>query len=242
MFLDLTKMTQKNTAGHTAVSWHSAIAKKFDATYRVNRSFQERRTLWTDLIARHATPGGRALDLGCGSGVFTFQLAAKCREVVAVDGSGEMLDLCREKGRVENVGNVSFIQSDIAEIEKNVSGGFDLIICSSVIEYLDDVNSALGAMHRLLKPGGILMISCPNRQSLFRKVEPWLHKTIGRPRYYRFVKNVLTCDDMTGRVRRLGFNVLETHFFGHTKILSPLMRGLGVRQYSDNLFALVVRK
>ena len=234
-------MTGRETAGHTAISWHSLIARKFDGTYKTNVSFQERVKLWTELINRAAHAQTRALDLGCGSGIFTFDLARRCKEVTAVDGSAEMLGLCREKGRVQGATNVSFVQSDIAQVGQVLTGRFDLIVCSSVIEYLDDLNGALSMMAGLLASDGLLIISCPNRQSLFRRIEPYLHKLTGRPRYYRFVKNVLTVDDLTARLKACSLTVEETHFYGHTKILSPILRRLGLRRYSDNLFAVVAR-
>ena len=235
-------MTAQETAGHTAISWHSAIARKFDGTYKTNISFRERIMLWSWLIDRHARKAGRALDLGCGSGIFTFHLAQTCKEMTAVDGSAAMLDICREKARAEGAANISFVEADIARVGATLSGSFDLIVCSSVIEYLDDLDAALSMMAGLLAPGGVLIVSCPNRQSLFRKVEPILHRLTGRPRYYRFVRNVLGSSDLSARLGGLGLTVEETHFYGHTRLLSPLFRRFGWGHYSDNLFALVARK
>lgn len=235
-------MSGQETAGHTAISWHSVIARKFDGTYKTNVSFQERVALWTELIGRLGKRRKRALDLGCGSGIFTFDLARGCDQVTAVDGSAEMLALAKEKGKAEGISNVAYIQSDISHAAQVLPGSFDLIICSSVIEYLDDLDGCLAVIAGLLESGGTLIVSCPNRQSLFRRIEPYLHKFTGRPRYYRFVKNVLTADDLKARLKRCGIVVEETHFYGHTKILSPLLRRLGLRRYSDNLFAVVGRK
>lgn len=235
-------MTAQETAGHTAISWHSAIARKFDGTYKTNISFRERIMLWSWLIERHAGKKARALDLGCGSGIFTFHLAQTCKDVTAVDGSAAMLDICREKARAEGAANVTFVESDIATVGTAINGPFDLIVCSSVIEYLDDLDGALSTIGGLLASGGALIVSCPNRQSLFRKVEPILHRLTGRPRYYRFVRNVLTAQDLAAQLAARGLRVEETHFYGHTKVLSPLLRRLGLGRYSDNLFTIVARK
>lgn len=235
-------MFKRQTAGHTAVSWHSVIARKFDDSYTRNVNFQERVRVWTALIDKYAKKDGAALDLGCGSGVFTFHLARACGAVTAVDGSPEMIRLCREKSVAESVTNLSFVNCDIAHAAKEIPQKFDLILCSSVMEYLDDVNGTLQTISGLLNPGGILIVSIPNRRSFFRKVEPYLHKYIGRPRYYKFVKNVLTWEDMTARIKAAGLDVIETHFYARTRILSPVFRRIGLRRFSDNLFALVCRK
>lgn len=235
-------MTERNPADHTAVSWHSVIAQDFDDSYRTNRNFRERFQVWSSWIAQYAKPDFNAADLGCGSGVFTLCLSATCRHVTAVDGSTEMIKLCQEKVTQKAITNITFVQSDIVEAGKTFAGQFDLVTCSSVIEYLEHLDDAITAMSTMVKPEGLLIISSPNRRSFFRKIEPYLHKYIGRPRYYRFVRNVLTREDMTARLNKNGFEILEHRFYAQTRALSFMFRKIGLREYSDNMFAFVCRK
>lgn len=235
-------MLQENPANHTAVSWHSVIAADFDASYRTNPNFKERFAVWSRLIALYGGAGKTGLDLGCGSGVFTLCLAKACGHVTAVDGSAEMLSLCQAKLSGQGIENVDFLNEPIEDAAGMLGRTFDVVTCSSVTEYLHDLDGALAAIASLVSPGGVLIISGANRRSLFRRVEPWLHKYIGRPRYYRFVKNVITRQDMTARLRKNGFDIVSHEFYAGTKLITPLLRFLKLREYGDNMYVLVCRK
>jgi 2-polyprenyl-3-methyl-5-hydroxy-6-metoxy-1,4-benzoquinol methylase len=235
-------MIQRMTEGHTAVSWHSVIAQNFDAAYRTNPNFRERLSVWSKWIDTYARPDFSAADLGCGSGVFTLCLSRVCKHVTALDGSGEMISLAKAKLAENNAHNVSFVENDIKGFSQSSAEKFDIVTCSSVVEYLDDLEGTLQAIAAIVKPGGLLLISSPNKRSFFRRVEPYLHRYIGRPRYYKFVKNVLYREDMRSRLEHLGFDIVDFSFYARTRMLSPLFRKIGLREYSDNMYAYVCRK
>lgn len=95
----------------------------------------------------------RVLDLGCGTGGHASVLAERGYDVVGVDRSVEMLDRARQRG-----GGVRYAQSDIRSIQLNES--FDaVLIMFAVLGYLTDnadVQQALCAARRHLRPGGVL--------------------------------------------------------------------------------------
>lgn len=236
------RMTKPDPSQHTAVSWHSVKAQDFDDIYRHNVNFHERFAVWSAWIEKYAKPGFVAADLGSGSGVFTMCLAAKCKHVTAIDASDGMIALAREKTAQKGFSNIDFVLSPIEAAGDRFPQAFDLVTCSSVVEYLDDLDLALSSMAKMVKAGGTLVISSPNRRSVFRRIEPYLHKYIGRPRYYRFVKNVLTREDMRARLERQGFEIIEEAFYARTIALSLLFRKVGLREYADNMFAYVCKK
>lgn len=235
-------MTKPDPSKHNAVSWHSVKARDFDASYGWNINFRERFAVWSAWIEKYAKPEFVAADLGSGSGVFTACLAEKCHRVTAIDASEGMHDLSREKFVQKGITNVDFVLSSIEAAGEKFPAAFDIVTCSSVVEYLENLDQALAAMAKMVKPGGTLIISSPNRRSVFRRIEPYLHKYIGRPRYYRFVKNVLTREDMRARLERQGFEIIEEAFYARTMVLSVLFRKMGLREYADNMFAYVCRK
>jgi SAM-dependent methyltransferase len=69
------------------------------------------------------------------------------------------------------------------------ASGFDLILCEYVVEHLDDPSSAFREMHRVLKPGGRILLLTPNLYSykvLGAAITPhWFHLRMGRIRYGR---------------------------------------------------------
>lgn len=77
-----------------------------------------------DFIA--ATPPGRALDLGCGTGTNVIALVKAGWEAVGVDFSGRAVRMAREKARAEGV-RAQFFKDDVVRLQ-DVAGAFDLIL------------------------------------------------------------------------------------------------------------------
>ncbi|HIJ74487.1 MAG TPA: methyltransferase domain-containing protein [Candidatus Hydrogenedentes bacterium] len=121
------------------------------------------------MVARLAiAPGNRMLDLACGTGTITLELAqrAQAGEVVAIDNSIGMLERAREKARSLQLNNITFIQGDlIDEIRKLPAAHFDIVTCGWAIAYVKP-NVLLGEIRRVLKPGGIVGIIENRRDTL----------------------------------------------------------------------------
>jgi len=224
----------------SAVELHSRNAVEFDNRYRTEKGFAERRAIWTQLIHRYSDPGFRALDLGCGSGELAVQLADANAKVTALDGSASMLELCRQK--LGDRDNVKLVCADIAEMHQLGDGSFDLIVASSVLEYLDDFDGTLAMISRLLAPGGVFILSLPNRASVYRRIEPLLYALTGRPDYFAYVRNRTTAAELRGRLQHAGLEVLESRYLGRTWVLSALLRPAGMARWSDNLLLMACRK
>jgi len=112
-----------------------------------------------DLIIEGAnlSAGHRALEIGCGTGLFTEMFASRGATIVAVDISGELLEKAR--ARQLPAGQVTFLEKRFEDCD--VDGPFDAVIGSSILHHLD-IAGALKNIRRLLKPGGILSFAEPN--------------------------------------------------------------------------------
>ena len=97
--------------------------------------------------------GRRALDLGCGTGLNLDHLS-KLAQPVGTDYVEEALQFCRERG------HSMLCKADAAELPFGDSF-FDIITALDVIEHLDDDVTALRELHRVLRPGGLAVISVP---------------------------------------------------------------------------------
>jgi SAM-dependent methyltransferase len=97
---------------------------------------------------------GCILDLGCGTGYGTRELADALPRVFAVDriapDAGARHPRC------------SFIRADAAHIPLQ-NAAFDMVVSFQVVEHLDDPGPYLQALARLLRPGGVALLSTPNR-------------------------------------------------------------------------------
>jgi len=94
----------------------------------------------------------RVLDVGCGTGRFTQQLAGRARRVTALDVSGEMIRIARERNAAPNV---QFIQGDALEVAEEL-GGFNCVVTLAAFHHLP-VQKGATILTRAVAPGGTLI-------------------------------------------------------------------------------------
>ena len=98
-----------------------------------------------------------AFEIGCGEGHFTEILAPRCESLLAVDVNTTALE--RARRRCRDLANVCFEHWDLRS--DDVPGRFDLVVATSVLEYLRSPLSLRRARTKLaqaLRPGGILLL------------------------------------------------------------------------------------
>jgi 2-polyprenyl-6-hydroxyphenyl methylase/3-demethylubiquinone-9 3-methyltransferase len=116
------------------------------------------------------------LDYGCGSGDITFPMLQSGHSVTGVDIAQEMIRKATERAKQFGfTGNASYHHLDEAVLSRIASGTFDVVVCSSVLEYVQDDRSLLKMFHSILRDDGYLLISVPDRKSLFCKLDKWLY-------------------------------------------------------------------
>jgi ubiquinone/menaquinone biosynthesis C-methylase UbiE len=124
--------------------------------------FQRRREIVLGLLKADS---GKVLDIGSGPAVYTAQLLDRGNEVWTVDISEKMVQMAEEMMKAHpRFQQAHFQVGDVENLEFN-DKFFDSILCVGVIEYLDKPDRALREMARLLKPGGEVVITGPNRKS-----------------------------------------------------------------------------
>ncbi|MDW6025247.1 methyltransferase domain-containing protein [Mesorhizobium sp. BAC0120] len=96
----------------------------------------------------------RALDLGCGGGHVTFNLAPRVREVVAYDLSPEMLEVVARAARERGFDNVTTEQG-VAEKLPFADASFDIALSRFSAHHWRDFGAGLREAARVLKPGGM---------------------------------------------------------------------------------------
>jgi 2-polyprenyl-3-methyl-5-hydroxy-6-metoxy-1,4-benzoquinol methylase len=103
----------------------------------------------------------KLLDYGCSWGYALYPLNLKGYDVMGFEVSRSRASFGKEKLGVN-------IVSDF----KQVPAGFDFIFCSHVIEHLTDIQELIDNAKSRLKPGGLLMVFCPNGNKEYREREP----------------------------------------------------------------------
>ncbi|GAA4999147.1 class I SAM-dependent methyltransferase [Acinetobacter puyangensis] len=97
------------------------------------------------------------LDLGCGGGHVSYQLAPYVNTIVAYDLSSEMLDTVKQTARDRNLSNIS-LQQGTAEHLPFADHHFDLVVSRYSAHHWQHVGQALQEVHRVLKPNGKLIL------------------------------------------------------------------------------------
>jgi len=225
-----------------AIHWHGAIACDFEAAYTRSPRFKERLAVWSELIQRYSKIGGRVLDVGCGPGLLASIAADRAAAVLAFDASLEMVGLAQARVRSAGRHNVRVLQGFIGDPQLLGDQRFDLVVCSSVLEYINQLGAGLDWLVGALDPGGVLLVSLPNGGSLYRKVEGVIHRWIGRPAYYRHVRHVPTSERAGADLVVRGLRVEETRYYSPAPLLSRLARAAGRPELADTMFVLAARR
>lgn len=118
-------------------------------------------------------PRSRVLDLGCGSGRRTLELARRGHRVLGIDPSERVLAVARQSARAERL-NVHFLKADPRQI--SYKNDFDAVLALSSsfgrLPQERDDERALASILRSLKPGAKLLLDLINKEWLMRHFEP----------------------------------------------------------------------
>jgi SAM-dependent methyltransferase len=129
------------------------------------------------MLGVHLRPGMTILEVGCGTGYFTGELARSGAEIVAIDVSPELLEIARANYSAPNVRYE--IQNAYALMYSDAT--FDSVVGSSILHHLE-IEQALREIYRVLKPRGTIYFTEPNMlnpQIAIQKNVPWVKRRLG---------------------------------------------------------------
>lgn len=164
---------------------------------------------------RQYARGDRALEIGFGAGVYLPALAELFTEVVGTDR--EDAHLRHARGIALKYPNLRLIKDDICN-SRLPESSFSLVLCSEVIEHLPESAAPLAAIYRLLEPGGILILSTPQRRSLLELsckaaflpgVINVVRKIYGEAVFANGHINLLSANEVTRQLEAAGFTIRE---------------------------------
>lgn len=152
--------------------------------------------------ARVPLAGKTILDFGCGNGAQTVELLTAGCSIVAVDidrGDLERLSLFIKEREIENILPVQYEGTTLPIADNSV----DVVVSYEVLEHVRSESHALNEIHRVLKAGGELVMSVPNKAWVFEThgadlpLVPWnrvpffswlpkaIHRRYAKARIYR---------------------------------------------------------
>jgi ubiquinone/menaquinone biosynthesis C-methylase UbiE len=115
-------------------------------------------------LVREQLPAAAFLDAGCGDGRYLAALASELPPRRAgVDLSERILETARARIDAD-------LRQGSLEALPFADGEFDLVLCTQVIEHVPDAERAMGELHRVLRPGGRLVVSTDNERNHVTRV------------------------------------------------------------------------
>lgn len=149
--------------------------------------------------------GKSALDVGCGAGLMCEPLARLGAAVTGIDAAAENIAVAREHAAGQGL-TIDYRCGDVAEMD----GQFDLVTSMEVIEHVANPAAFLSALSARLAPGGLMVLSTPNRTNLSRLAMITLGEGLGAiPKGTHDWDKFLTPDELAAFAVAAGLKVLD---------------------------------
>lgn len=121
--------------------------------------------VFLDWLKQHSTPGAAILDVGCGPGYVSLELAREGYHVTGIDIAESAIQTAKET-LVTNPYKDNFGSLDYHAIPfEDASGQYDVVLFSGSLHHFDDPEHAMQHAARLLKPGGLVICHEPLRDT-----------------------------------------------------------------------------
>ncbi|HEX8814850.1 MAG TPA: methyltransferase domain-containing protein [Terriglobales bacterium] len=159
-----------------SVNFHADLAAGWEERY-AKKSFRARIAVLEECLRDEELAGSNWLDAGCGTGTLSRWLAAHGCQVLGVDAAASMVTAAEKLSQdwsIERLPKFARVETIACLAAEDAS--FDGILCSSVLEYVEQPDRCLTEFARILKPGGALLVSVPNRDSMVRKGQVASHR------------------------------------------------------------------
>jgi ubiquinone/menaquinone biosynthesis C-methylase UbiE len=119
---------------------------------------QRAASVYADFLLPHLTPMSRLVDLGCGDGELTLDLASSVGHVTGVDVDQDELDRASRAADELGVTNATFILGDVGALDIP-DDDVDVVLAHSVLEALEHPDAAVAEMARIVRPGGLVAVA-----------------------------------------------------------------------------------
>lgn len=200
--------------------YFDSLAEQWSNNYTISPLFKERLQHISNLTSQFPLKDKRVLDLGCGTGIVSLWFVEKDAIVNGIDIAPNMVNSARQL-LSHFPDRAQFDTGDATELHFE-NEYFDLISCISVIEWIENDKQALKELARVLRQSGMLIISFPNKQSLFRMLEYAFYKIkkalqiLGlpfKPGYLEHQKHQYSLTEFESMLTQNGFSLKQKIYY-----------------------------
>ena len=150
--------------------------------------------------------GKTALDIGCGAGLVCEPLARLGAEVTGVDATADNVAAASAHAEASGL-DIRYMAGEVASLD---IGTFDLVTCLEVVEHVADKQAFLADMADRLAPGGLLVMSTPNRTAASRLLLVGAAEAVGYvPKGTHHWDDFVTPEELETLLAEVGLKVIE---------------------------------
>ncbi|HTD58791.1 MAG TPA: methyltransferase domain-containing protein [Solirubrobacteraceae bacterium] len=136
--------------------FYERFAADFDASMNRYEVGKRLRLIFEDVLGGRDLTGVSLLDAGCGTGLFSQAACRRGAAVTSMDvGEGLLAEVAKKCDSTRVVGDARALPFE--------DRAFEVVVCTEVIEHVPDPTSAVVELARVLRPGGTLVLTTPNR-------------------------------------------------------------------------------
>lgn len=149
--------------------------------------------------------GKSALDVGCGAGLLAEPLARLGARVTAVDAAPELIEVAKSHAAGQGLA-IDYRATGVEELD----GQFDLVTAMEVVEHVADPQDFIDALAARLAPGGLMILSTPNKTAWSKLLTITLAEGFGQiPKGTHDFDKFIDPDTMRGLLARAGLECID---------------------------------
>lgn len=190
--------------------FYEHFAEAFDEAMNKYDLFKRLKIIFNDLLIGDIKDKF-LLDAGCGTGWFSREAKERGASVVSLDLGIDLLNQVRQKCETINV------VGDTLQLPFS-KGTFDIVISTEVIEHTIDPKKAINEIYRVLKPGGTVVLTTPNKLWYF---SVWMANLL-RLRPYQGYENWASWSMLKKWFSEIGFTIEKIKGFHLFPFISSL--------------------
>ena len=159
----------------------------------------------SDIASVRPLAGKAALDVGCGAGLLAEPLARLGAKVTAIDAAPEVIAVAKAHAAGQGLA-IDYRHSAVEDL----NGRFDLVTAMEVIEHVAEPRAFLASLAARLAPGGLLILSTPNRTARSRLLMISVAGGLGQiPKGTHEHDKFITPDEMKAMMAAAGLAVID---------------------------------